>query len=97
MFDAGSADNATTAVNNMLIAVEAMSPFRADSKALSAVDAPDWQKTEFGFRRPRFRIMAPAAPHRAALEENSRANSRSVVYRESLYIENYSFNRIRHF
>jgi hypothetical protein len=52
-----------------------------------ARDAPVRVVHELGPGLSTFRVMAPEAGHRAALQENGRPDSRSVVYREPLNVE----------
>ena len=61
---------------------------RADLFAHAAADAALRVEEQFGFAFLRFRVMAPSAAQRTALQKHRRADAGPVVYAEALNVEN---------
>ena len=79
---------AQTLVYDQLPMSERDRPFRAGRLAVSAIEAPSFPPQQLLGGCYAFRVLAPWAAQRAALEEDRRANTGTVMDGISLDVEN---------
>jgi hypothetical protein len=64
----------------------------AEGVAIPAADASIFPQNELLIGRNRFRVMAPLTAKWTSLKKDRRADTRSIIDREPLYVENQTFH-----
>lgn len=91
--DAGAARQTDLPESDELPVLTDDSIVLAELHAVAAAQAAILVQDEFLLGRNRFRVVAPLAPERAALQEDGRSNARSIVHGIPLNIENHPRHR----